>query len=114
MRVVELLKEPPPGAVKTWGRVEHLLKSSNSPIYLFILNIDGSNPVLQFKNPAAHLKVVQDAIFYERTRERVAQQKYFNRDFLPSFFVFDNYMHVLGFETRLKQVGMMVHYEKYE
>lgn len=114
MKLAALIKEPPPGAMKTWGQVEHLLKSSKSPLYLIILNVTGSNPVLQFRDPAAHLSVVQDAIFYERTKERVAQQKFFNRDFLPTFFVFDNYMHVLGYETRLKQANMAVHYEKFE
>jgi hypothetical protein len=114
MQVLELIKELPAGALKSWGQLEWLCKSSKEPLYLFILNIAGDNPVLQFKEPVAHLKVVQEALFYNVTNERVAEKKFFNRDFLPTFYVFDNYMHVLGFEARLKAVGFVVHYKKFE
>lgn len=80
---------------------------------MFILNAAGDNSVLQFKDPAAFLDVVRDTILYEPTKERLARQKFFNRAFLPTFFVFDNYMHVLGFEQRLKLVGYTVHYRKF-
>lgn len=110
----DLIKELPPGTVKTWGQVEWLIHSTEQPIYLFIVNIAGDNPVLQFKHPKLHLNVTSNSLYYKVTNETVAQQKFFNRAFLPAFFVFDNYMHVLGFEMRLKPAGYTVQYKKFE
>jgi hypothetical protein len=112
--IVDLIKELPPGAVKTWGHVEHLAHSSTEPIYLFVINIAGNNPVLQFKHPKQHLNVTPQAMMYNVTNETVAQSKFFNRSFLPTFFVFDNYMHCLGLEMKLKPAGYAVQYRKFE
>ena len=114
MKLADLIKELPPGAIQTWGQLEHTTQSSTTPVYLFILNIAADNPMLQFKHPKLHLQVLPDALFYSVTNERVAQQKFFNRNFLPTFFVFDNYMHVLGFENRLKAVGYTVQKRQFE
>jgi hypothetical protein len=113
LMVADLIKELPPGAAKTWGQVEWLCHSSEQPIYLFIINIAGDNPVLQFKHPKK-LKVTPEAMMYNVTNETVAQFKFFNRSFLPTFFIFDNYMHVLGLEMKLKPAGYAVQYRKFE
>lgn len=109
-----IIKELPAGAVKTWGQVEWLSKSSEQPIYLFIINIAGDNPVLQFKHPKKHLNVTPQAMVYNVTNETVAQAKFFNRSFLPTFFIFDNYMHVLALEMKLKPARYAVQYRKFE
>ncbi len=109
-----IIKELPAGAVKTWGQVEWLSHSSEQPIYLFIINIAGDNPVLQFKHPKQHLNVTPQAMMYNVTNETVAQAKFFNRSFLPTFFIFDNYMHALGLEMKLKPAGYAVQWKKFE
>ena len=109
-----IIKELPAGAVKTWGQVEWLSHSSEQPIYLFIINIAGDNPVLQFKHPKQHLNVTPQAMMYNVTHETVVQAKFFNRTFLPTFFIFDNYMHVLALEMKLKPAGYAVQYRKFE
>ena len=109
-----IIKELPAGAVQTWGQVEWLCKSSEQPIYLFIINIAGDNPVLQFKHPKQHLNVTPQAMMYNVSNETVAQAKFFNRSFLPTFFIFDNCMHALALEMKLKPAGYAVQWKKFE
>jgi hypothetical protein len=111
--IADVLKELPVGAVQTWGQVELLIKNSDNPIYLFVIEIQGNNPMLQFKQPKITLKMSGETLMYH-TGETVAIKKFFNRLFLPTFFVFDNYLHAYALEQRLAPAGHLVQKQKFK
>ena len=113
VRLLDLIKEPPQGALLSWGQLELALKK-DSPLYLFVLNTADDNPVLQFKHPSLTVQMNGDTLNYKPTHETLAQRKFFNRAFLPTFFIFDNYFHAMAFEAKLKPLGYQVEYRKFE
>ena len=111
--ITQVIRELPPGAVQTWEGVTLLVNSSTKPIYLFVVEIDKKNTLLQFKEPKNHLTIRGDQMMYT-TGETVCHRKFFNRSFLPTFFVFDNYLHAYAFEQKLVRVGWNVQKQKFK
>ena len=111
--IADLIKELPVGAVKTWEGVGLLISGSNSPIYIFVVEIQGKNPMLQFKEPKMHIMMYGDVMRYV-TGETICNKQYFNRSFLPTFFVFDNYLHAYAFEQKLAKAGYTVQKQKFK
>jgi hypothetical protein len=111
-KLQKLLAHVPEGAIKTWGQLEALTKLSDCPIYMLVIESPDNNPVLQFKH-STELKVMDDAVFYMTTRERLCQRDYLNKGCLPTYMIFDNYFHLKAFELKLKTVGYVVHYRKF-
>ena len=103
----ELLKELSTSAVKTWEGVTILVGSSEHPIYLFVVDVQSGNVLLQFKHPKSYLTMYGDILKYT-TGETVCHKKFFNRDFLPTFFVFDNYLHAWAFEQKLSKISPVI------
>jgi hypothetical protein len=111
--ITQVIRELPAGAVQTWEGVTLLVNSSTKPIYLFVVEIDKKNTLLQFKEPKNHLTMRGDQMLYS-TGETVCHRKFFNRSFLPTFFVFDNYLHAYAFEQKLVRVGWNVQKQKFK
>src|ERR1700685_992303 len=98
--ITDVIKVLPPGAVQTWEGVTLLVSSSTKPIYLFVVEVQNKNPLLQFSTPKLHLTMHGDLMQYH-TGETVCHKKFFNRSFLPTFFIFDNYLHAYAFQQKL-------------
>lgn len=111
--ITQVIKELPMGAVQTWEGVALLVSGSQKPIYLFVIENQGKNPLLQFANPKDSLTLRGDVIQYT-TGETVCHKKFFNRNFVPTFFIFDNYLHAYAFQRKLAAVGHVVRVEKYK
>lgn len=111
--ITAIIKELPIGAVQTWEGVGLLVSAVEKPIYLFVVEVQGKNPMLQFKEPKRFLTMSGDVLKYT-TGETVCHKKFFNRNFLPTFFVFDNYLHAYAFELKLKGVGYEVQKQKFK
>jgi hypothetical protein len=111
--IPQVIKELPAGAVQTWEGVGLLVSGSTHPIYLFVVEIDKKNTLLQFKDPKAFLTMRGDQLMYT-TGETVCHRKFHNRNFLPTFFVFDNYLHAWAFEQKLTRVGYNVQKQKFK
>jgi len=111
--ITDVIKELPPGAVQTWEGVALLTSGSSSPIYLFVVEVQNRNPLLQFGTPKLHLTMHGDLIQY-MTGETVCHRKFFNRNFLPTFFIFDNYLHAYAFQQKLASVGHAVQTQKFK
>lgn len=108
-----VLKTLPVGAVPTWDNLWELCEARTDPIYFVIVNQVGDTHMLQLKNPKAHVQCLHDGLLYSPTKERLAQVKFFNRDFVPTFFIFDNYMHYYAFKMKLKGIGYAVNEQKF-
>lgn len=114
--LADLLKSLPTGAVATWEGVGLLVAGTEKPIYLFVVNDPGgsnTNPLIQFNHPKNSLQIRGEVLMY-LTGETVANKKFFNRTFLPTFFVFGNYLHAYAFEQKLANAGYAVRKEKYK
>ena len=111
--ITDVIRELPPGAVKTWEGVEILVNSVTHPIYLFVVEVEDKNPLLQFATPKLYLTMYGDVIRYS-SGETVVHKKFFNRNFLPTFFIFDNYLHAYAFQRKLASVGHVVQTQKFK
>lgn len=111
-KIADVIKELPQGAVQTWGGVELLIKGAK-PIFLFVVEAEAHNPMLQFSVPKNNVKLTGEALMYF-TGETIAIKKFFNRDHTPTFFIFDNYMHAYAFEQKLSTVGHTVQKQKFQ
>ena len=69
--------------------------------------------LLQFKSPKEYISWHKGSLLYS-TGETICQKQFFNRSFLPTFFVFDNYMHAWAFEQKLGRVGYEVQKQKFK
>jgi hypothetical protein len=111
--ITDVIKALPPGAVQTWEDVTLLVNGSTKPIYLFVVEVQNRNQLLQFATPRLHLSMNGDMMTYH-TGETVCHKKFFNRDFLPTFFIFDNYLHAYAFQQKLGAVGYVVQTQKFK
>jgi hypothetical protein len=109
--VTDVIKELPPGAIKTWEEVG-MAVTSNKPIYLHVV-LTVRSTILQFRNPNALLTMHGDTLMCIRD-ETVCKAKFFNRNFLPTFFVFDNYLHAYALERKLTRIGCKVETQKFK
>ena len=112
--IAAIIKELPTGAVQTWEGLELLITGSDKPIYLFVVETIGTNPMLQFKHPKLNITMTGDILHYTLSRETICHRKFFNRNFLPTFFVFSNYLHAYAFEQKLTKAGYQVQIKKFE
>ena len=112
--ITPIIAELPIGAVATWEGVALLVSGTDKPIYLFVVAAAGANPMLQFKAPKRHLTLRGGDVLMYHTGERVAERKFFNRTFLPTFFIFDNYFHAYAFEQKIASVGYAVQKQKFQ
>jgi hypothetical protein len=107
-----LIAELPVGCLP-WDAMKELHLSPKGPWYFFILENSGINKLLQIKEPKSSLQFIGDSIKYF-TGETLAAKKFFNRKFLPTYFVFDNYLHAYALEQRLLGIGWHVIREKFK
>ena len=56
--------------------------------------------------------MTNDCLHYS-TRGTLCHRKFFNRSFLPTFFVFSNYLHAYAFEQKLTKAGYAVQKKKF-
>ena len=69
--------------------------------------------LLQFKSPKKYILWHKGFMLYS-TGKIICQKKFFNRSFLPTFFVFDNYLHAYAFELKLAKCGYAVQRQKFK
>lgn len=113
--IASIIRQLPVGAVATWKGVGLLVSGVEKPIYLSVLNnhSTNSNVLIQFNHPKKSLAMRGEVLMY-LTGETLANKKFFNRTFLPTFFVFDNYLHTYAFEQKLIGVGYTVTKQKFK
>lgn len=111
-----LIKVPPLGAVPTWEELITLVNKSVHPIYFQVVGGTDKNDLLRFNNPSKSLSIHDDKLYYSggHGTETVCQRQFMNKDRVPTFFIFDNYLHAWGFSRRMITAGCTVKEVKFK
>ena len=111
--IATIIKIVPVGAIKTWHDLSQMCGERTEPVYMLVINQIGDTHMLQIKNPKSHIKVLDGGLQHTPTNERLCLEKFFNRDFVPTFFIFDNYMHYYAMKMKLKGIGYGVEEQQF-
>ena len=106
-----IIAAPPAGHLPSWDALKTAI-IKKSPLYLFVLANEGKGNCIQIQDPTT--TGISCGVWTYGTGEIIAVENFFNRDFLPTFFVFDNYMHAYALKQRLIGVGRNIQIEKFK